>query len=170
MSYCKTARDEGRCEQEVLSGLWRSLSVGVPFVHGEFDIQFRSGKMFLQDYTTMKEAMEVGDVKKTGNAEKGGVIFEVMNFKSDPKIWPHDHMYGIYEKSFGEQQIFDFLELGFSDKPIHSLSQAIHEGLYLLGISCQDKKVCDFDAASPIPKIKELEYTPAKSAMQMFLQ
>ena len=88
-SYCKTAKEEGRCEQETLSGLWRSIAANIPYIHGEFDIQFRSGKMFIQDYTTMKEAMEVGDIKKTGNAERGGVIFEVMNWKADPKIWPH---------------------------------------------------------------------------------
>jgi len=121
-SYCKTAKEEGRCEQETLSGLWRSIEANIPYNKGEFDIQFRSGKMFIQDYTTMKEAMEVGDIKKTGNAERGGVIFEVMNWKADPKIWPHTSMYGIYEMSYGEQQIFNFLELGFSDKPIHSLA------------------------------------------------
>lgn len=41
----------------------------------------------------MTEAVEVGDVKKTGNADYGAVIFEVENWKSDPKIWPHDKMY-----------------------------------------------------------------------------
>jgi len=66
--------------------------------------------------------MEVGDVKKTGNAERGGVLFEVTNLKPDPKIWPHDKMYGMFELSYGEQQIFNFLELAISDKPIHSLA------------------------------------------------
>jgi len=80
-------------------------------------------------------------------------------------------MYGIYEMSYGEQQIFNFLELGFSDKPIHSLEEALH-GRYFLGVACTDKKICDFDAASPIPThIKNLlEYTPARSSKDLFLQ
>jgi len=86
-----------------LSGLWRSVDAGLPFAKGEFDIQFRSGKMFIQDYTTMKAAMEVGDVKKTGNAERGGILFEVLNMKADPKIWPHTQMYCMFELSYGEQ-------------------------------------------------------------------
>lgn len=51
----------------------------------------------------MAKAVEVGDVRKTGVAEKGGVIFEVTNWKSDPAIWPHDKMYGVYELTYGEQ-------------------------------------------------------------------
>ena len=92
-----------------------------------------------------------------------------MNFKPDPKIWPHDKMYGIYELSYGEQQIFNFLELGFSEEPIHSLAQAL-KGRYFLGVTCLDKKVCDFDNASPIPHsiMRELEYTPAKTAQEIF--
>jgi len=116
----------------------------------------------------MKEAMEVGDVKKTGTAERGGVLFEVMNWKSDPKIWPHDQMYCMFEMSFGEQQIFNFLELACSDKAIHSLAQGIHGGRYFLGISCTDPKICDFNEASPIPHHKIFDYTPAKTAKEIF--
>lgn len=47
MSYCKTAQKEDRCEQETLSGLWRSIEANIPYNKGEFDIQFRSGKMFI---------------------------------------------------------------------------------------------------------------------------
>jgi hypothetical protein len=70
-----TAASEGRCAQETLSGLWRSIESNIGFAKGEFDIQFRQGKMFIQDYTKQVEAMEVGDIKKTGNAERGGVLF-----------------------------------------------------------------------------------------------
>jgi len=86
-----------------------------------------------------------------------------MNWKIDPKIWPHEMMYGIYEETFGEQGIFNFLELGFSDKEIHSLSEALHGGRYFIGTSCIDKNVCDFDEATPLPPriFKALEYTPA---------
>lgn len=157
MSYCNTAKKEGRCKEETLSGLFRTIEANIPYNKGEFDIQFRDGKMFIQDYTTMKVAMEVGDVKKTGNAERGGVLFEVTNWKSDPKIWPHTQMYGMFELSYGEQQIFNFIELAFSDKPIHALAQGL-KGRYFLGLACLDKKICDFDSASPIP---HREFTPA---------
>jgi len=75
MSYCTTAAAEGRCAQETLSGLWRSIESNIAYAKGEFDIQFRQGKMFIQDYTKQVDAMEVGDIKKTGNAERGGVTF-----------------------------------------------------------------------------------------------
>jgi len=52
MSYCETAKTEGRCKEEVLSGLFRSIEANLPFAKGEFDVQFRGGKMFIQDYTT----------------------------------------------------------------------------------------------------------------------
>jgi hypothetical protein len=50
----------------------------------------------------MVEAMEVGDVKKVKDADKGGVVFEVHNWKSNPKIWPHDQMYGVFLMTYGE--------------------------------------------------------------------
>jgi len=50
----------------------------------------------------MREAVEVGDVNKTGVADHGGVVFTVSNWTSDPKIWPHDNMFGVFEVSFGE--------------------------------------------------------------------
>lgn len=103
MSYCQAAEKEGRCKEETLSGLFRMVETNPAFDHGEFDIEFKGGKMFIQDYTTQKEAVEVGDVKKTGDAANGGVVFEVHNWKPDPKIWPHEKMYGVYEVKYGEQ-------------------------------------------------------------------
>lgn len=58
--------------------------------------------MWIQDYTTSREAVEVGDIVKTGSADKGGVIFRVDNWKANDKIWPHDKMFGVFEVSFGE--------------------------------------------------------------------
>jgi len=53
--------------------------------------------MYINDYTTSVIASEIGVLKKTGDTEKGGVLFEVDNRQVDPKIWPHDKMYGIYQ-------------------------------------------------------------------------
>lgn len=47
MSYCKVAQREGRCKEEVLNGLWRSIEANTGWDHGEFDIEFRGGKMFI---------------------------------------------------------------------------------------------------------------------------
>ena len=47
MSYCAAAQREGRCKEEVLSGLWRMIESNNGFDHGEFDIEFRGGKMFI---------------------------------------------------------------------------------------------------------------------------
>jgi len=103
MSYCKAAQEEGKCKEETLTGLFRTIETNPSFDHGEYDIEFKGGKMFIQDYTTMKEAVEVGDVKKTGEADNGGVVFEVHNWHPDPKIWPHEKMYGVYHVTYGEQ-------------------------------------------------------------------
>jgi len=123
--------------------------------------------MFIQDYTTMKEAMEVGDVEKTGNAERGGVLFKVKNWKADPKIWPHEQMYGIFQETYGEQQVFNFLELAFSEKPINALAEGLHNGRYFIGLTCLDAKICDFSGASPIPHSVWEDFSPAKN---FFLQ
>ena len=172
-SYCKTAQEEGRCEQETLSGLWRAIEANIPQYWGEVVIEFKGGKMYIQHQDKDKWApLLMGDVKKTGNAERGGVTFEVMNWKPDPIVWPHDTMYGIYEMSYGEEQIFNFLELGFSDKPINSLAEAI-KGKYFIGTACTDKQICDFSPSSLVPPDfykNLLEYTPARSVKDLFLQ
>lgn len=125
--------------------------------------------MFISDYTKSVVAHEVGDVHKTGNAEKGGVIFEIKNMKADQKIFPQTHTFCIFELLYGEQQIFNFLELACSDKPIHSLAQGLHEGgKYFLGVACTDSKICSFNAASPIPH-SIFGFTPARTAREIFL-
>lgn len=100
------------------------------------------------------ETTEVGDLKKTGTTDKGGVTFEVENWKPDSKIWPHEKMYGIYQLYYGEQKLFTFLELAIADKPITDLYSGLH-GLYFVGWNCIDKGVgqrtCDFSSASPVP-------------------
>jgi len=120
MSYCQIARDEGRCKEQVLNGLYRSVESNLGYESGEFDVEFRDSKMFIQD-GQRKELKTSGDVRKTGTAEKGGVQFVVENL-SHP-IWPDaDTIYGIYEETFGEQQVFKFLELGLSNVEITHLS------------------------------------------------
>lgn len=93
--------------------------------------------------------------------------FEVKNWKSDPKIWPHDKMYGVYSPVHGEQQVFNFLELAFSDTPITKLEDGL-TGRYFIGLNCVSAGVCDFAKASPIPHWMGRGYTPA-SEQQSFL-
>jgi hypothetical protein len=64
--------------------------------------------------------------------------------------------------------VFKFLELGLSNKEIHSLSQALHKetGRYFVGAMCLDKKVCDFSDAAPKPPLRG--FTPAKTVREIF--
>lgn len=122
MSYCQAAQREGKCKEETFNGLWRTIDASIPFLHGEFPISFSAGKMYISDFQNKTVSREVGDIKKTGSAEKGGIMFEVTNWKADSKIWPHDKMYGVYSESTGEAGLFNFLQLAISDKPIQTLS------------------------------------------------
>lgn len=99
MDYCKAAQQEGRCKNQTLTGLFRMIEVNPQYEIGEFDILFKDGKMYMQDVEDKVVAKELGDLKVTGQGESGGVIFEVDNWKSDPKIWPHDKLYGVFKKS-----------------------------------------------------------------------
>jgi len=47
MSYCTEAQKEGRCKEEVLSGLYRMIEANNKFDKGEFDVEFRGGKMYI---------------------------------------------------------------------------------------------------------------------------
>lgn len=47
MSYCKAAQSEGRCKEETLRGLFRMIETNTGWDHGEFDVEFRGGKMFI---------------------------------------------------------------------------------------------------------------------------
>jgi len=96
MDFCKAARAAGQCKQELISGLYRTIEANLPYSKGEFDLQFRDNKMYIQDWDKEKEAMEVGDLKKTGDTASGGVKFQIENWKSDPKIWPHDELHGMF--------------------------------------------------------------------------
>ena len=46
----------------------------------------------------------MGTVKATGSTDAGGVTFEVTGWKADPKIWPFDTMFGVYQTKDGESQ------------------------------------------------------------------
>ena len=87
----------------------------------------------------------------TGTAEGNGVAFEVKDWKPEPKIWPHDKLYGVYKSIVGKSNTFSFLELSFVDHPITKLDDGL-DGRYFVGISCSDSKICDFSMATPEEK------------------
>jgi hypothetical protein len=124
------------------------IEVNPDYDKGEFDVLFKDGKMYIQDYETNVTAKEVGTVKTDGMGEGGGVVFEVDDWKSDPKIWPHDKLFGVTKVSHGESNTFNFLEMAWSDKSIKELDEGL-KGRYFVGIECFDKKVCDFSKATP---------------------
>lgn len=148
MDYCKIAQKEGRCKSQDLTGLFRMIEAEPGYAKGEFDILFKDGKMYMQEYDTKVDAKDLGDVKATGAAEGGGVTFEVTNWKPEPKIWPHDKLFGVYKKSYGESNTFTFLELAFAEQAITKLDQGL-KGRYFVGASCADTKICDFSKATP---------------------
>ena len=151
MAYCKVAQKAGRCKRQELSGLFRKIQVNRHYAKGEFDLMFQDNKMYAQYFDTKVETKELGDVKVTGTAPGGGVTFQVTNWKSDPKIWPFDTLYGVYKLTFGQSNTFKFLELAFGKTAITALDDGLDgvNGRYWTGVSCADTKNCDFSKASP---------------------
>lgn len=125
MDYCKIEQQTGKCKQVQLKGLYRMLEVQPSYDVGEFDVLFKDGKMYMQEFVSKVEAKDLGTVKATGTAEGGGVTFEVTGWKSEPKIWPHDTLFGVYKITYGETQTFNFLEMAFSDKAITKLDDGL---------------------------------------------
>jgi len=154
MSFCKVEQQEGRCKEQKLNGLYRMIQVQPDYDNGEFDVQFKDGKMIMQDFTDKVAAKDLGTIKSTGAAEGGGVTFEVHDWKPEPKIWGKEALFGVYKTSPGEAQTFTFLEMAFSDKKITKLDDGL-KGRYFVGAACVAKKnangdmVCDFTKATP---------------------
>jgi len=107
--------------------------------------------MYMQYFTTKVETKELGDVKQDGVTDEGMVMFTVTNFKSDPNIWPFDTLHGVYQETFGQDNIFKFLEIAFGKDKIEKLDQGLDgvNGRYWVGVKCASKTNCDFKKASP---------------------
>ena len=121
------------------------LEARVGYSTGEYDVEFKGGKMYIQSFLTGKTGNGFGEIK----VDKKAQTFEIDNWVGDYAIWPHDHMYGAFMLEDGEQQIFNFLEMAISDKPITKLDSGA--GRYLIGFNCKDHSVCDQSKASPHP-------------------
>jgi hypothetical protein len=152
--YCKVEQKEGRCKNQNLTGLFRMIEVNPGYDVGEFDVMFKDGHMYMQEFVSKLEAKDLGSVKTTGTAEGGGVTFEVTGWKPEPKIWPKDKLFGAYKTSPGESNTFTFLELAFADHAITKLDDGL-TGRYFVGASCVEaggEKICDFSKATPAEK------------------
>jgi len=121
-----------------LSGLYRQIEVNQKYAKGEYDLLFKDKKMYMQYYDQKVETKELGDVKTNGITDDGSVMFSVTNWKSDPKIWPFDTLNGVYKESFGQENIFKFLEIAFGKDEIKSLDQGLDptSGRYWVGVKC----------------------------------
>lgn len=148
MDFCKIAQERGDCKAQKLNGLFRMIEVNPNYDVGEFDVMFKDGKMYMQEFVTKVDAKDLGTISHTGSAEGGAVTFEVDDWKPEPKIWNHDKLFGAYKTSKGESQTFTFLEMAFSDKQVTKLDDGL-KGRYFVGIGCMDKKICDFTKATP---------------------
>jgi len=98
---------------------------------GEYDVLIKGGKLYMQGYGTSKTGNGFGDITVNNTAS----TFKVENWAGDDKIWPHDTMYGAYKMGDGQQQLFDFLEMAISDKPITTLEDGL-DNTYLIGFNC----------------------------------
>jgi len=131
------------------------IEVNPKYKTGEFDLLFKDGKIYMQDYDTKVEAKELGTVKATGSTDAGGVTFEVTGWKADPAIWPFETMFGVYQTKPGEAQTFDFLEFAVAEKAITKLDDGLTgTGKYWVGVKCSDTEHCDFAKASPAEMLK----------------
>jgi len=79
------------------------------------------------------------------------ITFDVENWKKDDKVWPFATLHGVYKESFGQDNIFKFLEIAFSNKAIKDLDEGLDgvNGRYWVGVKCLSSKNCDFKKASP---------------------
>lgn len=144
MSYCMSAQKEGLCKKVPVNGVFRMLEANRGFKHAEFDLEFKDGDIHIGEFITAKAGNGFGHTKFNETAG----TFEVTAWESDPNIWPHKQMFGVYKQYRGEQQVFNFLEIAFADHPITELKDGLGE-FYLIGFNCMDPKVCDFSKASP---------------------
>jgi hypothetical protein len=63
LDFCKVANKEKHiCKAQTLSGLYRMIEVNKDYKVGEFDLMFKDGKLYIQDYDTKVEAKEMGTV------------------------------------------------------------------------------------------------------------
>jgi len=58
-----------------IEGSLQNDRVNPSYDKGEFDVLFKDGKMYMQDFVTKVEAKDLGAIKATGTAEGGGVTF-----------------------------------------------------------------------------------------------
>jgi hypothetical protein len=169
MDFCKIAQKRGECKKDKLDGLFRMIEVNPGYDVGEFDVLFKEGKMYMQEFVSKLEAKDLGTLKETGAAEGGGVTFEVTDWKPEPKIWGKDKLFGVYKTSHGETQTFTFIELAFSDQKITKLDDGL-KGRYFVGASClkdpsgSGEKICDFSKATPAQQ-KTSQYAKFKFLM-----
>jgi len=121
------------------------------YTKGEFDLLFKSKKMYMQFFDTKIETKELGDIETTGVTDDGLVTFQVKNWKATPMIWPFDTLYGVYKETYGQSNIFKFLEVAFGKDPLTKLDQGLDgtDARYWVGVKCSDTMICDFKKASP---------------------
>ena len=107
--------------------------------------------------------MVEADIKTIGDTEDGGLLFEIDILNDDKYTYfPSKKMYGLQEHSGGEEGVFNFIEIAFSEKPIHSLQEGLRDGgRYFVGVTCVDRAICDFRKARPTARAHtQLGFTP----------
>lgn len=93
MTYCAAIQKEGKCTREAFTGLYRMIQSRIGYESGEYDVEFKGGKMYIQSYKTAKTGNGFGEIKVDVKTQ----TFTVSNWVGDDKIWPKDKMYGVYK-------------------------------------------------------------------------
>lgn len=119
------------------------------FTVGEYVVSFISGEMHIEH---IKKDIKDG-LRGRGKVDFGTTTetFGVKDWNA-VKIWRSHKMYGAYSAVRGEQGVFNFLELAFTDHPFTDLKEGLQGGLYLVGFNCIDHTICDY---SQIPNYQD---------------
>lgn len=101
MSYCAEIQKEGKCTREAFTGLYRMIESRIGYEQGEYDVEIKGGKIWIQSYKTKGKVTThgVGTIKVDVKAQ----TFAVLNWEGNVKFWPHAKMYGAYKQEDGEQ-------------------------------------------------------------------
>jgi hypothetical protein len=65
----------------------------IGYESGEYDVEFKEGKMYMQRFGTEKTGNGFGEIMVNVKTQ----TFVMSNWVGDAKFWPHAKMYGVYK-------------------------------------------------------------------------
>ena len=113
---------------------------------GEFDIMFDgTGKAAEQMYVISKTSLGHGKMEVTKHSDVGESVIHFTEWTGNTLGPDVKEGWGVYKLKDGSNQVFTVLELAMSKMEISTLDDGLKSGnAYYVGVSCKDKKKCDF--------------------------